>query len=774
MTTVGGQDQSTKTGKLAHLNIIALGPEQEQEPYLPFLIACQRLGAKYQAVDDNKRCMIPEWPLSQTPSLTIPEVLDIIRNGGAYCLIWPKDAPQRVVVFDLDDAVAMTTFKYWYLPDTVQVGTRKGVHHYYLVPQGIVLPNIITEGAMNKAGYGKMGVFTRAKVIVGPGSWFKDKATNEDQQYALDDAEYEPEFATLPMEMAMSLVQMKPTNYADKADLAPESRASADHKDDILAINEAAHKQGKCLIGGNDDFLRYVFSTKWGLRADKALKDDILAINEATHKLCLQWGGKVDDVPKRIRSIIPHTNQMGNFIALALEKGVDLPRLESPNPKDKLMKKKSKVEEANAWLSEWITQEDEVKLVRASDIEVLSKDKRPEPIAQYLAPPKRTVGLLGVSGSGKTTTAMRLIRNVQEAGFSVAYICTDTPDDDLATLMSDTGVDRTQVALLPAIDAASLSLRKIHDDLVAWVAIEDTLPLGLIVVDQFSEFCPLVWQSIGHSRTFDRNLNVEHIRDAFTYIINPLAVRFTSCVLILDFPPKGKDSRDTMSGHPLLLGKYTGGVYLQYSPSATDYERIPRKVREQFEDFKGDKYRWALPIKDRVRRPEDGIRPFAVELTNDKVEFKPLPLPDDGRAIIDSLLGRADQKQTPPAHIDLDTYRDQLTAALSQNEGQLFGHTALARTPPTKGMSLATWRGLITDKRFAQELPTPPTTDIVKGGKVQVQDGAQIDAGLYWRNYNNTHVRVCYLSKHHALADTLPNSAPFPNGKSSSTSHPPL
>lgn len=302
-------------------------PEQEQVLYQPFLTSCQGLGAKFQPVDDSKGCRVTKWSLSQTPSLTIPEVLDIIRNGGAYCLIWPKDKPQRVVVFDLDDAKAMQAFESWDLPETVKVATRKGVHHYYLVPKGIVLPNIICEGAMQKAGYGKMGVFTRAKVIVGPGS------TIDGKQYVLDDAEYAPEFDTLPMEMAMSLIQLKPPTYADEADLAPACPSSDDIKHDILAINEAAHEQNKPLITGNDDFLRFAFATKWGLGAEMALT------------LCMRWGGKVDDVPKRIWSIIPRSNQMGNFIALAKEKDVKIPKLKTtPTPSNSADKDKAEAE----------------------------------------------------------------------------------------------------------------------------------------------------------------------------------------------------------------------------------------------------------------------------------------------------------------------------------------------------------------------------------------------------------------------------------------------
>lgn len=711
-------------GSLAHLNLIALGPEQEQEteeveeqeqePYLPFLTACERLGAKFQPVDDDKRCMVKEWQLSATPSLTVDEVLQRIEDQKAYCVIWPKDAAQRVVVFDIDDGNAMRAFESWDLPPTVQIATRKGVHHYFLIPEGIELPNIITESAMEKACYGKMGVFTRAKVIVGAGSWFKDKETDMDQQYALDDAELEPEFATLPLEMARALADLKPPTYADEADLAPACPTSDVIKHDLLAINEAAHKQNKPLITGNDDFLRCAFAFKWGLGSEMAMT------------LCKQWGGNTDNIHRRIWSLPVHTNQMGNLIALALEKGVDLSKLKlkTQNPKA------SPSKQDNDSAKQRVTSLGQPLTSFESTTEMVT-----DPVIKYFQPPNTTSAIVGPTGSMKTLLAMDGMRRIQEEfkdkHTACVLISNDMAEKQLKWYAGRLKLDKDRNLILPIQADCYLDLQTELDKVRAWGREKGIKTWPLFLIDTVVEFCRQVWPTIGLDFAFNPVKCAETPHFAHIRILEPIAEEFNCCLVGLEHNSRNMASRDNFPGHSKWEGGFTASVTRIYTDNRTQGHKLPPQIAQIFKGLsKEDEWRLASSIgKNRFNQPD-----FLFRFNGKKMLYD----------LVETVLDLQDTPAPEPAPLTAETYRRQLIEDLEQHPNQMFAHYKLMRISKIKPDS-NTWVG------FLHEIakPLPKNMRVVDENRVVANDipaidGTPFDRGLYYDTYNKRH-RVCLL-----------------------------
>lgn len=291
---------------------------EDYEELRTFLKCCEKLGAKFYRMNDDKGCSVTGWQRSSTPSLTIDEVIGIVNNFGAYGLVWPTDQPQRVTRLDIDDHHGRRAFKTWDFPPTVKVKTPNGEHYYFRCYPGIELADIISEGAMEKENYGRIGIFTRGKFTIGPGSWIKGK------EYVIDD-DNEFEFTELPKEAAQFFVQLKPpgsndpkiTNLKSTDDeLAPVCSPTDDEIHDIRTILAQTNPRGINWCEGNDDFLRFAWSMKWAFG------------NEKAHELCMEQGGKTRDIHKRIWSLPIRSRQMANFIALAKDKGVPLQELE--------------------------------------------------------------------------------------------------------------------------------------------------------------------------------------------------------------------------------------------------------------------------------------------------------------------------------------------------------------------------------------------------------------------------------------------------------------
>ena len=673
------------------------------EGYKSFYEEAKRLGARFQPAN-NKGCNVTGWPLANTPSLTTEQALKRLAARKAVAVIWPKDLPARAVCFDVDDREGARAFKSWELPDTTSDNStgsdtyRK--HYWYVLPAGhnLKLPNIISETAMENAGFGQIGVFFTCKVIIGPGSWSKGK------QRVLDDEDLPIEFAVLPREFLFSLSQLvKPTDDND-AELIPVQPAGPDDKHDLLVIHAAAKKQKIDLITGNSDFLRFAYCAVWAAGAEMAVQ------------LCLSYGGKTEDVPKRVQNIAkcpPRARQLGNMIDLAKQKGVRIPwgSLKTQVPSATMSVKTVDIEN-----------------VEEIDSKPLVELKAEDGSVAWASPPRgTTMGLCAPTGSMKTILALTLIKEAAKVyPKSVSfYISNDMPIEQVKTYAKKHGITDD---IAKIFDFHGWLEADYEEVCMAIKMAANGRVVNLIIADTLTEFCCQAYKSVGVRTEFDSNNRTTAIHSN-SKILNPLAKRFNAVLIGLENTPKGKDTRDTYPGSAKWEGGFTGACSRIYTLRRTQQGKVPKDIANILNQ-QGEEWAYVASIKDRFNDDPD----FVFRMIKGELEYR------RASEVAKELVNAQPLVGKQPLPLGEVEYHEQLEQLLAENPNTLFGHDKLVRMG-LANIGLAKHK----DHIYAKALMLPLNAIIQKGGAVEMPPDAVVPYGLFYNDYKGKHRQVCYI-----------------------------
>lgn len=368
-------------------------------------------------------------------------------------------------------------------------------------------------------------------------------------------------------------------------------------------------------------------------------------------------------------------------------------------------------------------------VLRKGKVVAKPREEREERLLEGFSRRSTICWLVGSPNAGKTTLAFDLVRRVPienpDKNYLNIYLSTDSTGGELEDKALDMKIDGDTLLRLSLLDFDSDTVGL--DKIIALLKKEiGDREVGLVVVDLATEFFEQTWTATEGGGNYDPRdpIKASH---AYRNIARPLLNKIGGMLLLVDHPPKNAAGRDTVGGHPRVLGLSSGCAHIVYAKTPTTAGNLPKEVLPLFKDQPPD-IRIVQCIKDRPNiaesftyRDNDGVGKYNHNL--------------DISGLTANITGQN-------AYLDRDAFWEQAIERLKSRPNTMQGAYDLNRLVPNTGVST----DLMTGYMQLTATPLPRGVKVKKNIASWDETSTSIKPGLY-RDESKRKIRVGWLDQ---------------------------